>query len=402
MIGSADIDIESVIPLFNEKGVDFCFLVPTCTGMDKSIMDATSSVRDFLCRNGIHDYNKQGQGQEHKVTYPTFYVTHTGLTKTSSSLYRPNTKNGDPRIWFSNLKRYCNPNNLLGIVSNGKVLFILNLSNPNLIHSFTRGGVAEKLLLDISEISNATSIELLGKLRSIHNKGYIATLRAGDTGVGKTLESLLGIQDNTDKTPDYKGIEIKASRKRQGTPNRVNLFCQVPDWKNSNLKSGREILNQYGYSIGDDKQLYVTVNAKPNAQGLFLTVDEYKDILFNKQNNNGILVDVVLWQLKMLRNRLTEKHPETFWVKATSEGSGDTEKFRYDSIVHTRKPNTHLLNELLVRSIVTMDYTLSERYNHEKQTKKFRDHGYIFKINPHNIPLLFPDPINHNLSLIAD
>jgi hypothetical protein len=394
MLSISDTRIEDVLPFFSNKGIDVTLLVPTDTGMDKSIMDATTPVRQFLLRHKIHDYDIQDQGPDNKVLYPAFFVTAEGLVETTTSLYRPVTKSGDPRIWFKGLKQYCNPKNLLGIITNGKALFIFNLSNPGIINAIQRDGIAAKILDDITAISNAIADELLSKLNLIHGMGFVDTVTRGDTGIGMTLERLLGIPPNADKIPDYRGIEIKATRKRIGSQNRVNLFTQVPNWKKSKL-SAQEILDIYGYMKDGRKQLYVTVNAaNPNPQGLFFVVDENIDTLFNKSKQIGtsIIKDVALWELKTLKDRLNEKHRETFWVKAANRIENSIEQFRFDSVVHTRKPNAHLLGALLDQSIITMDYTLSQ-----KETR-VRDHGYLFKIKPQNVELLFPDPLYYELS----
>ena len=59
--------------------------------------------------------------------------------------------------------------------------------------------------------------------------------------VGYTLETLLGIQANSSKHPDYKGIELKSSRKRnlKGT-----LLSMVPNWSISNLESAHELVQK--------------------------------------------------------------------------------------------------------------------------------------------------------------
>ena len=394
MISISDTRIEDVLPFFSNKGIDVTLLVPTDTGMDKSIMDATTPVRQFLLRNKIHDYDIQEQGPDNKVLYPAFFVTADGLIPTTTSLYRPITKSGDPRIWFKGLKQYCNPKNLLGIVSNGKALFVFNLSNPAIINAIQRDSIAATVLDDIAAISNAIADELLSKLRFIHGMGFVDTVTRGDTGIGMTLESLLGIPPNASKTPDYKGIEIKSARKKIGGQNRVNLFSQVPNWKKSRM-SAQEILDTFGYVEKGRLQLYCTVTAtKPNPQGLYFEVDENVDTLFNKSKQAGtnLIKDVALWELEALRDRLNEKHRETFWVKAANKFENGIEQFRFDSVVHTRKPNTHLFGALLEQSIITMDYTLSQ-----EQTR-VRDHGYLFKIKPENVDLLFPNPLYYELS----
>ena len=71
------------------------------------------------------------------------------------------------------------------------------------------------------------------RLKEISSKGYIKTLRAGDTGVGFTLESLLDIPANSNKSPDFKGIEIKSSRKKfQKSSGRSTIFSQVSELEN--------------------------------------------------------------------------------------------------------------------------------------------------------------------------
>ena len=49
-------------------------------------------------------------------------------------------------------------------------------------------------------------------LAEISRQGFIRTMGTGDTGVGYTPKALLGIEANSKKTPDYKGIELKSSR----------------------------------------------------------------------------------------------------------------------------------------------------------------------------------------------
>lgn len=46
----------------------------------------------------------------------------------------------------------------------------------------------------------------------IKNKGYIKTVINGSTGVGYTLEYLLGINENNKAKPDIEGAELKAHR----------------------------------------------------------------------------------------------------------------------------------------------------------------------------------------------
>lgn len=94
----SDTPIEKYLPIFASTGVNVSFLVPTPTGYEKSIMDATAPVRQLLLNSGIHNYEEQGQGQENKVMIKSFFVGGQGVTETFASLYRPVTKKNDPAL----------------------------------------------------------------------------------------------------------------------------------------------------------------------------------------------------------------------------------------------------------------------------------------------------------------
>ena len=393
MLKMSDAEIESVLPIFSSKGVDVAFIVPTATGMGKSILDATATVRQFLHRNAMHDYSAQAQGQENKVSLPAYFVYAGKTEETKVTLYRPRTKSGDPRLWFYGLGKYCSPFNLLGIVTDGCALYVINLSVRGTVDAAKHGGAPSKLLDRIAAIAHAASAELLAKLREIHKMGFVDTVARGDTGVGMTLEALLGIAANSNAAPDYKGIELKATRKKIGTSSKVTLFSQVPNWSRSKM-SANEILQSFGYPKDGILQLYCTVSANnPNPQGLYFVVDDNADVLLNKHfaTKTGNVRDVALWEMDRMRSSLSTKHKETFWVSVSSRIKDGIEQFCYEYALHTHKPNVHLLAVLLERGIVTMEYTLKQANSRAK------DHGYIFKIKSKNIDFLFPNPVAYIL-----
>jgi len=48
------------------------------------------------------------------------------------------------------------------------------------------------------------------EFRKIKEMGFIPSQRKGPTGVGYTLETLLGIDENNNASPDIEGAELKA------------------------------------------------------------------------------------------------------------------------------------------------------------------------------------------------
>ena len=399
MLSMTDTPLETVIPYFAETNTSVAFLVPTPTGYEKSIMDATKPLRELLKFAKVHDYEKQGQGQENKVIIESHFVTKDDVINTTASLYRPNTKHGDPRIWFSDLKKYCKPCNLLAILVFNKELYVINLSDKEIQESlFKKGHVFSYLELSLNEYIS-TAEELLEKLHEIHRRGFIPSVTAGDPGVGDTLENALGISRNNSKSPDYKGIELKATRiSKNGekrTVTRSTLFTKVPD---SGL-SYSEILDKYGKvqiprgQAEPRKQIYETLSTKKyNAYGLKLVVDYDADKLNLIDDAQPTPNLVSSWDLDILRKTLLTKHPETFWVKAASELREDWEYFRYDKVVHTRNPNALLLAPLIDNGEITADLAA-----HIKPDGSYRDHGLLFKILPQNIHDLLGEEKKYDL-----
>lgn len=175
-------------------------------------MDATAPVRELLLNSNVHNYDMQLQGPANKNIIKTYFVTPQTLVETTASLYRPVTKKGDPRIWFSNLKKCCSPCNLLAIIVIEHELYVFNLSDPQVAKSLIGKGFAYSVLEEAVYKEHAVADELLAKIRLIHQQGFLRSITAGDPGVGDTLEHALGISRNNSKAPDYCGIELKTTR----------------------------------------------------------------------------------------------------------------------------------------------------------------------------------------------
>ncbi len=388
-------EIEEILPIFSEIGLDVSFLIPTQTAFNKGIMDATIPVRDFLTRNKLHDYETQVQGKEGKIFIPITYLFQNKVMESQASLYRPKTKKGDPRIWFYNLKKYANPYDLLGLVTDEKQIYIINLSNREILSSLLLKKSIYNHLKNIYSNTQDIANELLDKIKIIHSKGFIPTVNKGDSGIGNTLEYHLGIEANSSKNPDYKGIELKSGRRYSDT--RSNLFSRVPDWENSNGMTAKKLIDKFGYWTKEDPprfNLYCTIKARiPNPQGLYLEVDFNEEILINMSEIDDKKKYVLQWSIPLLNEALLKKHDETFWVGAESEIIDGVEHFKYNKVVHTKKPILGLFPHLIDSGVITVDYVM-----HLKENGSVRDHGYLFKIPKDKIHLLFGERKEYDLS----
>jgi len=373
------------LQVLTERSVSVTLIQPTSTGLKKSIMDATGIVRDFLLEEKVHDYLSQKQGPDHKIIFPTKLYGNNQVFKSKASLYRPKTKKGDPRIWFTQLKKITKPDDILAIFYFDNHLHVLNLTQlpvNNILESSILSPLKE-IINEINTTENFIANELLIKLRAIANKGFIPSMIDADTSVGRTLETLLNIPMNSSKIPDYKGIELKSFRKNKG--NRKTLFAQVPDWKLSKFKSSLETLNAFGYQREDDFKLYCTLSAiVRNSQGLKLKIDHNLNWLIGNSDQKAI-GDFEVWTLKKLKERLLSKHKETFWIAAISEKVGGKEYFQYKEVEHTKKPIASQFDILIEQGIVTLDHLIKRNSKGGANEK-----GPLFKIKPNSLNLLFP------------
>lgn len=397
MLSKSDFPISEAIQLFAGFGIQAAYFVPTRTGLEKSILDAHQGVREFLKASKIHDFESQGQGgAEHGVTVKVNLLKADSIDQRDLSLYRPKTKDGDPRMWV-NIRGYAHANNLLAFFIGGDgALYLFNCSdttlqdlakNPNSKVGGVLQGGSKRPNTDV----------LLTLLREIASRGWVDATKAGDTGIGHTLETLLGIPANSSKKPDFlEDIELKSGR-RPATgraKSKSTLLSKVPNWSLSNM-SASQILTKFGEISQKTgrQELYVTVAGVPNRQGLYLIYGEEKALVENRAIESGSDVPVVVWQVTDLQEDIRNKHRETFWVQAESRiTSSGLEQFQFTKATRTLSPLVGNLGPLINEGIITLDYTLSE-----KPGGKVRDHGYLFRIWPKDLGLLFPAVESYDL-----
>jgi hypothetical protein len=380
------------IKILTKNQVSLSLIEPTETGLKKSIMDATGSVRSFLKENSIHDYDIQGQGQENKVQiealiYQDFQVIHS-----TASLYRPQTKKGDPRIWFSGLTKIANPNDIIVIIFFDDCLHIFNLTRLDIVALIDSAltNPFKELISAINFEESEIAIELLNKLKLIANAGYVKSVVNSDTGIGRTIELLLGIEMNSSKSPDYKGIELKSFRDSRN--NRKGLFGKTPDWELSKFKSRVEILDAFGYWEKGVFRLYNTIRGTGrNAQGLILKIEDKKDWLVENSDRPEI-GDFLVWKLETLRKELLKKHKETFWIRADSKVEDNNEYFHFKEVEHTKNPMIDKFEILVETGAITLDYPIKRMPD-----GKVIDKGCNFKLKANCLDLLFPPSEIYNL-----
>ncbi len=218
--------------------------------------------------------------------------------------------------------------------------------------------------------------ELKDKLSEIKQMGYIVSKRKGNTGIGYTLETLLGLKENNLKTPDFDKIELKSQRKR--VSNRVTMFTfNRGVWK---IKQ-RELIEKYGYVDTNDRpSLYCTVDTRLNNQGLYVKVEQENVRLYYL--NETLIAE---WPGDRLIDRFRNKMPALIVVNAETRINSDAkEEFWFNEAFYLTQPNEDNLLDLIRQDIIIVDVRM-----HLKENKTVRNHGTGFRIEERFLNLCF-------------
>jgi hypothetical protein len=227
MLSKSDISIDLIQSDLTSYGIDAAFLVPTELSLKKSILDAHIEFKKFLSNKNLHDFEAQAKGSANKKVLPVNLIEKDSVKRSSISLYRPDTKGGDPRLWISGLAKYAKPYNLLAIFLKGEELYVLNASNKEIFESrLTPDSILNSILSSLapknliskkndsadSELSNQDN-QFLKELLNLQQDGSESIsapsnwaqsepLLKVETKLDHVIDSLLEKVENSQRTPE--------------------------------------------------------------------------------------------------------------------------------------------------------------------------------------------------------
>ena len=217
--------------------------------------------------------------------------------------------------------------------------------------------------------------ELKERLVALKQRGFVASMRRGNTGIGYTLETLLGVRENNLRMPDLGDIELKAHRKGISTP--ITLFTfNSGVWK----IHPRDVIKRYGYI--DEKgrlALKCFVRSSPNNQGLYLQVG---DDGFRLHNTDGSLI--AEWPIQVVLQRFRKKMPTLVTVHAETRKTGRVEEFRFDEAYYLSNPDSHNFLKLIQEGQVVVDIRM-----HLNPNSSVRNRGTAFRIDESSLGRCF-------------
>jgi hypothetical protein len=243
--------------------------------------------------------------------------------------------------------------------------------------------------------------EFLKRMKEIKEMGYVESHRMGDTGIGKTLEDLLGITENNIAGPDFDVYELKSGRK--DSVSMLTLFTKTPMPKGAI----RSLLAAYGYKqrttqpqdvsqkkLGDymklketkleeipieEKELHITVDAaKKNSLGLILRIINGRIHVADDKNVEAY------YEENVLKEAFEKKYSRLIYVLATSKKENGEEHLWFDEAYRLAGFSFGRFSELVRKGIIKLDL----RVGHYPDGR-LHDHGTGFRVLPKYLPECF-------------
>lgn len=223
--------------------------------------------------------------------------------------------------------------------------------------------------------------EFIEEFVRICNGGVVKSHRQGDTGIGKTLEDLLGIEENAYQAPDFAEYELKAHRINGGN-SMITLFTKSPDIIGAN----NQLREEYGYGPAGMKKLHATLKvgtfSGKSQLGLINDRDNQKVLI----SSNNTEIPYAYYSYDKIFNALHSKYAteKAVFVSAESYGPKSNESFKYVEADLVMGIDDNRFLDLLDDGTIKFDI----RLGHYPDGKS-HDHGSGFRIFPKDEIKLF-------------
>jgi hypothetical protein len=230
---------------------------------------------------------------------------------------------------------------------------------------------------------NVPTIDIKKDMQRVSKMGFIRSKRKDNTGIGFTLETLLGIPENNKGEPDfiYEGLPIELKSQRKKASSRITLSTKSPVW---NPLRDREIVKKMGYR---DKKgrigLKITLKTNEfNAKGFKLCLNLDKDRLDIVHKKFGCTC--FFQYSKLLESIRSKIYENLLLVTADTKKTGKIEYFHYVGAILFSKFKEEKFTELLQKGIVVWEFRM-----HLKDSGSVRDHGSGLRISKKYMDDLF-------------
>lgn len=231
----------------------------------------------------------------------------------------------------------------------------------------------------MTSLVEMTVEELARKIQNVKELGWVRTARRGPTGIGHTLEGLLGYAENNISIPDWGVFEVKATRKDQR--NLITLISKVP--KLAEGITSRKLITEHGYwdRKMERQALYCTVSATDaNSLGWRMTIDPLQTRIAFEHRGQAMAFQ----EIALLKDALSKKIGNLVLVSASRKLERREEFFHYDEAFLLANADLNRVTALLREGSILFDWRM-----HMRPDGSVRDHGPGYRMFEADLPKLY-------------
>lgn len=230
--------------------------------------------------------------------------------------------------------------------------------------------------------------DFIREYTAICKMGWIRTHRSGPTGIGKTLEDLLGITENNIDGPDFGDYELKSCRLNSNSM--LTMFTKTPQPRGA----ANTLRETFGYSSdaynNNEKVLHATLSADRfvpianTGRKLIIVCDSTRISIVAEDNRV-----YAYWTREQLKEAFEKKYKNKFvYAKAFSQGSGSSEQFKFTEAYEVSGFDYDAFVSLLEQGKIYIDLRIGQYHGGAKDGQT-HDHGTAFRIKEIDQPDLF-------------
>lgn len=245
-----------------------------------------------------------------------------------------------------------------------------------------------------NSVSNKVMTSFKKDFLSIKGKEFKSS-RKSSTGVGKTFEDIIGVEENNNLLVDYKG-EIELKSQREYTQSRLTLFTQAPASETSSITTLTNNYGSYDTKYTDKKVMHTVIkctdyNTFMGKYGFKLHIDKSTNRLYlyvKDLNTNRIIDKSTYWDLDVIKEKVSHKCKNIAYITAkTILKSGIEHFFFQKAVLLSGMTYADFINHLENGTIV---FEIRKGvYKSGKNAGKPHDHGAAFRIAKRDIEKVF-------------
>lgn len=236
---------------------------------------------------------------------------------------------------------------------------------------------------------------IIKEFKRIKKLGFLKSRRKSNTGIGKTFEDYIGVEENNINKPDFAGYEIKAHREISSSF--ITLFTKAPSFPKCANAYIRDTYGNPYESLPNLKTIHTSLFAtQANSY-----MNKYGFQLINNRTEKKIYIGVYSlksrklidcscgYTYEALKKVLNKKLKNLFYVIAdTKTEANGKESFHFIKASIYEKPSFAKFLNMIDKGLIMYDIRIGS-YKTGKNMGKVHDHGSGFRIMEKNLCKLY-------------